>query len=259
MNSRKIFLLLCLSLPFSLFSQDEKDPIVTDRPDQTESAETLPKKYFQIESGINYELSTSGSDEISYFNYNSTLLRYGIFENFELRFQWGYSNYKVENENTAFKLELQDPEPIMVGTKIQILKGEGMKPSIAFLGHITVPTGDFFFAPGSIAPDFRFSIAHDLSERFSLGYNLGMEWDGEVPNASGLYTLALGAGIVGNLGAYFEIFGFVRERLENDHSINGGLTYLLLPHLQLDAFIGKGIINGSDVFIGAGLSLRLPD
>ncbi len=82
---------LKLVTAFLLFSgfgfAQELEPIQTDRPDQTETPALTPKGMFQVETGF----SVQKNDENSQTNLlPSTLWKYGVNENFELRFFYGY-------------------------------------------------------------------------------------------------------------------------------------------------------------------------
>ena len=54
-------ILFCLSI--SIYAQ--VSPIDTDRPDQTESAFTVPKNWLQMEAGFGFQQNTKSSKKIS--------------------------------------------------------------------------------------------------------------------------------------------------------------------------------------------------
>jgi len=59
--------------------------LITDRPDQTESSSTVPKNSLQIETGVIYENFSNDNTEFQNLGLGTTLLRYGVWGNFELR------------------------------------------------------------------------------------------------------------------------------------------------------------------------------
>lgn len=75
-----IVLLVCFFSTISLLAQETKnnemEPISTDRPDQTETPEVVPFKYFQMEMGFNIE---SQRKELS-FVHPTILWKAGIFK-----------------------------------------------------------------------------------------------------------------------------------------------------------------------------------
>lgn len=119
-------------------------------------------------------------------------------------------------------------------------------------------------------PSFRFSLAHTLTERISLGYNLGMTWSSEPgegpPEVRETlsfvnYTAALGFGLSERWGALVEVFGDLPVDAPGGdaHSVDGGVTYLVRDHLQLDVSGGVGLSAAApDELLSVGLSVRLP-
>ncbi|MGK4566621.1 transporter [Flavobacterium sp. 3HN19-14] len=84
------------------------------------------------------------------------------------------------------------------------------------------------------APRFRFTMQHTLSDKISLGYNLGAEWDGETPDATFLYTLTTGFSLSEKLGCYIEVYGFAPQNDTADHRLDGGFTYLVSDNFMID-------------------------
>ena len=233
--------------------------LVTDRPDQTESSSTVDIGEVQIETGIvltRTPLGTGSPEVVERTNdYATTLLRIGLLERAELRLITAYSTFDPGFMNAPVISGLQ---PLSVGMKVKLSEEKGIRPEIAFIGHLTLPwIGDENFTPDYVAPDFRFSLAHTLSERFSLGYNLGMYWDGAAPQGNLLYTIALGAGVVGPMSVFAELYGEIRERTSWVHNADFGLTLLLTQDLQLDASYGLPLTEGlRGHFFSAGISAR---
>jgi len=116
---KKIIFLLFISN--SLFAQDD---IVTDRPDATESALTIPFKSMQIETGITY----SSEQNTENYTLPEYLIRIGISKFLELRLE--HSFYKNIGIN---KMSNSD---IFLGFKAQILKKEQF--NLAFLSHVNL-------------------------------------------------------------------------------------------------------------------------
>ena len=251
---------LCSLIAFCipLAAQMETPELATDRPDQTESSALVPPGSIQVEIGVLTErtqVRENGLDLQQTVNaYPDVLVRYGLLPAMELRVVAGYQQFSFAGES------ISGAGPLSIGTKLAICSEEGLRPEVAFIGHITLPwLGREEFRTSFIAPQFRFAASHTLSDIFSIGYNLGMEWDGESALATGIYTAVLGIAISDEIGAFAEVFGGVPEMGESIHSIDGGFTYALLPNVQLDASAGFGLTETSpEYFVGAGLSFRLP-
>jgi len=238
-------------------AQTEKPEIVTDRPDQTEAPVLVPRGGLQVETGFIFEKDREQDVDVTNFAYNTTLIKYGVNEFFELRLITEFlgANAKIA-ENPASKIN--GFSPLALGVKIKLADEKGFWPQAAFIGHINLKTGSEEFAPNYTAADFRFTFAHTLSEKFALSYNLGAEWDGETPDAAFLYTLSLGYLITDRLGVFVEGYSFFPEEGKADNRIDAGFTYKFSPVVQWDISGGVGLSsNAPDSFLSTGISFRL--
>ena len=101
-------------------------------------------------------------------------------------------------------------------------------------------------------------MQHTLSDKISLGYNLGAEWDGETPEPTFIYTLTSGFALSEKTGFFIELYGFAPQQDKAEHRFDGGFTYLVTNDLMLDASAGFGITdNAPDYFTAIGFSFRL--
>jgi hypothetical protein len=250
-------LLLCVGLP----SLAEPVPLVTDRPDQTESSAVVPAGSLQLELGTTFARESGESRALSY---PELLARWGVHERFELRF--GIAGWTTEFEGpneTRF-------EDLEFGVKVYLAEEHGWRPEMAFLGALSIPVGADDVSANRFNPAFRFAFSHTLRERVGLGYNLGMAWETEIEDtpqgrrrdtdAVFQYTAALGFELTARWGVYAEVFGDIpAESGGAAHSVNGGVTYLLRDNVQWDAFAGFGLNDAADDwFVGTGLSFRVP-
>ena len=249
----KLFFILNF-LVGGVFAQSSE--MVTDRPYHTQSSKTLPLKTFQIESGFWYAHSKAGKTETELISYHSTLLRFGLLKNFELRLGMEYKSAKVTSDIKP--VDEIGWTPLMIGGKIHIVEEKGLRPDIAFLGHLTLPfTGVEAFQPDYVAPDFRFAFSHTLGKRFSLRYNLGLEWPSGLINKDvlGIYSLVIDFAIFDQLRCYVENYGYADAL----YGLDVGFTFLLIPNLQFDLNGGFGLSpNSPDNYIGLGISWRIP-
>ncbi len=251
------FLTCLLSCCFLLLTAEQSlaqvEALVTDRPTQSESSSIVLQSSLQIESGLRFgtdkELLRTNRLDIE------SLFRYGLLKNMELRLLLGYRSVNVSGIPGG---SVRGLTPVTVGTKIAITEERGILPEMAFSGHLNLSYfGTPEFRPEDVEPSFRFSFTHTLSEKISLGYNLGMEWEGA--EEAGIYTLVLGIGLTDRLSIYIEQFGALLGDFNLEGSANGGLTYLLSNNFQIDLTGGLGLTNHEeDAFVSVGLSWRLP-
>ena len=190
-------------------------PIQTDRPDQTECPFIVPKKHFQMENGFTSEKTNKKTTS---FFHPSSLWKYGVSNNFELRMVTGFATVNTGDE------ALTGLNPVTFGFKVNLTGEKGIIPITSFIGHLTVPDlASPQFKAACYAPAFRFTMQHSLSEKFDLAYNVGAEWDGESAQPIFIYTLTTGYSISEKTGCYIEVYGFAPEKLNPDHRVDGGL------------------------------------
>ncbi|MDI1317668.1 transporter [Flavobacterium sp.] len=246
---KKIILFLLLISNLISYSQ-ETEPLQTDRPDQTETPALVPKGMFQVETGFSFQKN----DATSYTNtLPSTLWKYGVNKNFELRLITEFVSEKTAGQS------ISGLNPILIGCKIKISDEKGFLPKTSFIGHVLLPNvASTNFKSDYFAPEFRFVMQHTLSKKMTFSYNLGAEWNGIAPNATFIYTVTTGYTFTNKFGSYIELFGFAPEKDKANHSFDGGITYLINNNFMLDLSSGIGITdNAPNHYIAVGFSFRI--
>lgn len=260
--------------------------IETDRPDFTESPNVVPKGALQIETGfmvehntelVTYPFPGTATEERTFRNtkLNTSLFRFGLFENLELRFNYALQSsklhkYEIIEQGQAWPSPTELPDsaydPLrgfsasFIGFKTNLYKND--KLSIGFLGHLYIPdlaSGDFAKAnEQKIAPEFFIPLAYDITDKFGVAIQYGLTWDGFSASPTANYTLALGYSITDKLSFYLEPYGFIVANGEEIHSLNGGFTYLINDDFQMDLTGGLGLNAAApDNFINCGASFLL--
>jgi hypothetical protein len=248
---------LALVLTWAVQAQTEKPELITDRPDQTEAPELVPVGALQIETGFVMEKDRRIDVDHTNLAFHSTLIKYGVNENLELRFITEYLGQRVKVGETITS-SVNGFSPIAVGVKLKIGEENGFWPQTGLLVHVSTRSGTDAFEPEYTAADFRFAFGHSLSDKLSLGYNVGAAWDGESPRATFLYTTALGYSVSKRLGLFVEVYSFFPEGDSADHRFDVGLTFKFSPVVQWDVSAGMGLSeNAPDSFVSSGLSFRL--
>ncbi len=234
-----------------LFSQEKSTELVTDRPDQTESSSVVPLNALQIETGFVFEKDNAFGNDYYAYSYPTTLLRYGLLKNTEIRLGFDILGQKMNNEDITIGLG-----PLYIGNKTKIMDEDGCKPEVAILGGLILPfTAKEEFKTRYTAADFRLAFSHTLNDMFSVGYNFGLQWDGENAGPGYFYSGALGMSVTEQFGVFAEYYGVLPEAGDKQHLLDTGLTYLVKQNLQLDFSIGIGVNDeATDQFIGFGLS-----
>ncbi|MCK8479087.1 transporter [Psychroserpens algicola] len=236
----------------------KSEPLITDRPDATEASSTVGKGILQIETGGVYESFEENSIKQESYTYNTTLIRYGILDNLELRLGWNFVEGVTKVNGNKLANVSSGLSPLLLGVKIDIAKEENGMPEIALIGHVfPLFSAAQDYRPETTGVDFRFSVSHTLSEKSSLGYNIGAQWGNDSPEAAAIYTLAYGYSITDKFGIYAELYGDLPEDSFANHYWDAGFTYLVSNDLQLDAYFGTSITKGQDILVGLGASFRM--
>lgn len=264
MNSlKKTIAIVCLlGISLKVLGQETQTTsvpdFVTDRPDATESPTVVPVGSLQVETGAFTTSFEEDGIKEEVFGYNTTLLRYGILKNLELRVGWNFEEIQRTINGNELDNVQSGLSPLLFGAKIAIAQEKGWFPEIGLVGHIFLPfTASSDFKPASTAADFRFAFNHTLSERSGIAYNVGGRLGGESAEFAYIYTLSYGYSITGKLNAYAEVYGDLPEDSSANHFWDAGLTYAIAPLIQLDATIGQSITESQDILLSAGVSFRI--
>jgi hypothetical protein len=243
---------LLLGLPAAGFSQE--DPLVTDRPDFTESATVPGRGRVQVEGGWTVE-GGGGAHEHSL---GEALVRIGIGDRLEARIEPG-SWVSVDNGEGEEALGFDDAG---LGFKVLFLEeSPPTVPAVALLVSSSVPTGDNEIGESGWQLEARLALGWGQTAAWSLGVNAG--WGR--PLAGGerfdqaLGSVALGRPLGPRLGAFAELYGLAPGHPGGDDAAyaDGGLTLALGPDAQLDARAGAGLTDASaDWLFGIGFARR---
>jgi hypothetical protein len=247
----KHYLLFIMLLAFNVSDGLAQDlpSIQTDRPDQTECPFIVPKNYLQFENGFSYEKTSNDSHE---YVVPSTLTKFGVNDHFELRL---ITEFAIQNEDSD---KTSGIVPILIGFKARLFEEKGIIPLTSFIGHLSLPKlASKNLKVNYYTPEFRFTMQHTMSEKQTLSYNLGAEWDGISPEPTFIYTLTSGYSFTEKISGYVEFYGFLPQIEKPDHRFDAGLNYLLNPNHQLDISGGIGLSETSpDYFVALGYSFR---
>jgi len=246
----------------SIAQNDSIQPIIPDRPTQSISPYLVPKGSFQIESGAMFTSREDQSHVMEMWSIGNTLLRYGVYENFEVRLSSSFESNNTLVKNSEIDSSYNGMGPVSAGFKVFIVEEKGIRPEIAIIASITFRhIGSEYFRPTFSYPAGLIVMNHNITNRLSLGYNVGFAYSGE--NADGFFTYSgfLGYSISKRFWSFAEVYGNFDHGNYPNHKADAGLTYLLRNNLQLDVSGGFGLTGTDEVsryFISAGLSWRIP-
>lgn len=235
------------------------EPLVTDRPDFTESSSTVGRGVLQLEMGYTYGSDNDGTDQTITHSYPEPLFRYGVFaEWLELRVGWNYANEFVGG------VEGSGAEDLYLGFKIGLTPQEGILPEMALIPQMTVPTGAGLFSADEALPGLNWTYGWEINDLISAGgstqFNRTMDEMTDGAYTQWAQSWVLGCTLTDRVGAYAEWFAFFPHSADTakpKHSFNGGFTFLINNDMQWDLFAGVGLNEAADdYFVGTGLSIR---
>lgn len=245
--------ILALTVPAAAQTEE---PLVSDRPDFTESPGTIAPGRVQVEGGITRQ--ESGEEEA--LSVGEILVRIGLGERLEARLGVG-SWTRVDLPGSR----LDGYEDPTVGVKVRLATppdgAPRSRPAAGLILGTTIPAGSSELTSDEWEPEAVLALAWTLTDRLSLGANLGVAF----PTVDGdrfdqfLASATLGIAATDRLGIFVETFGFSEEEPggEATQYVDGGVTFSLTDDLQLDARIGFGLNDPSpERFVGVGAAVR---
>ena len=232
------------------------EPIITDRPDFTESAVTVATGLTQIEAGQTFTREASTNS----MAVGELLVRRGLARRVELRV--AVNSYTIESHGDTRARGFEDAG---IGAKISLMDaGEGARrwqPALAAIVGASVPTGASPYRSRHVLPEVKMLAAWDLTDRVAFSANgnwsasddairIHNEWSG---------SASFGFSLTDKLGAYTEYYAFGENAggWQRRQFVNGGVTYQITHMFQLDARAGVGPSpSRRDYFAGLGFSRR---
>lgn len=233
------FLLLTIC---NRISGQTKEPINTDRPDQSDGTYTMPKKNLQLETGFIY-----GKNEENYFTHD-IMLRYGITSSTEVRLLFDYG--KIASETGIFAPG--------ISVKQHLISQRNWLPEITAVGYLRLPfLATTNFKTDNPATTFLFAFQNIITDKFSIGYNFGTTFDGDHPYENWIVTASLGFTATKRISFFAEYFASFAKVIQPSNNVDTGVLWLLNNNFQIDLAIGSTIYEqDKNKFITTGISYR---
>lgn len=228
MTTRRLLLSLLLFVCGICYAQEELPTISADRPGALTGTDVMPLHKLQWETGIGYESTKEGPHT---FTLNNTLLRFGLFENAELRVGTDFLMWNSGlSEEPTFGFA-----PLTFGIKARFYEGSGFLPSVALLAELQSPhIGTKELLPSHLSPTLHLLFEHTVTDWLGIGYNVGMEWDGETAAPTTFLGFGLYFDISERIGTFVETYNYFHPNEDNQYLTEFGLIWLVSRRVQLD-------------------------
>lgn len=240
---------------------DKSEPgaLSTDRPVQSETPFTVPKRHLQFEMGVNYE---QGNEHA--YNLNTApnlLIKYGLTERLELRMTNNYIN--LENRNKSFidgsdsNHTISGVDDPLFGLKYKLVgAGGGNTNAVVSLSSKVNAWGAEEFEQINTNLLLRATMARSFTDSWYaiVGLEYGF-YDGIDDQI--FYVVQTGYSFSFGLTALIEYYGYSSISEVKD-AVNGALVYLINDRHQVDLSGGVGIDdNFYSHYFSLGYSFRL--
>lgn len=231
-------------------AQEEDFSFPTDRPGNVWGTEVLPFQKISWENGFSYERD-HGNRTIAL---PSTIVRYGIFDNVELRVGTDLQLF----QEPPYQTKLLGITPLTIGTKIHCYEGNGILPSVGVLAQLQSPhVGSADLLPDHLAPAMYLIFENDINDWLAICYNAGAEWDGTEATPTTFLGLSLWFSITDDLCSFVETYNYLHPD-GNQYLTEIGFTFSPLPRLQLDVEADFDIQQIKEYFrVGCGIAWRI--
>ena len=239
---------------FKPVPKDKMRPLSADRPDATESPQTVDAGHVQIEMDIAIYLRDRADTFEDTLAFAFTNFKLGLTHNVDIQFV--FSPYvRSETMVGGVKVTNESHSNLRIRTKINLWGNDGDKPtSFALIPLVKVPTnssvGNDDFEFGLITP-----FATDLPNGWGLGAQL--RFDALRDQTDGDYDLTFSQSIVfgheiaGSLAGFVEFLSVFPGESGADWfgTLNVGLTYAVNDDVQLDVGTFLGVNSAAPDFV----------
>ena len=228
---RIIFIVLMMFSFVGIFAQEVE--FTADRPGASTGPSTVAKGVIQLEQGVQYD----GDGGKGAFTFSNTMFRYGLFNGVELRL---CGDGFIYNNGSKWKPAFSG---VSIGTKIRCYEGDGAVPAVSVLADFSIPyTGTEGFVVENFTPSLYLLFENNLNDKFSLGYNVGAEWNGVSPSPVAFLALCLGYSINDDLGCFVESYNYF-GKAGNQFCADFGFNYMVARKVQLDVAANLDLCN----------------
>ena len=227
MTERRLLFLTFVFVYSLCFAQEELPTISADLSGNTWGADVTPLHKLSWDNGFGFESEIAGPHTATL---NTTIVRYGIFENMELRMG---TSFLMWNDGQAPEPSF-GLDPITIGAKLKVYDGTDILPSVGLLAELQSPhLGSKELLPSHLAPSLYLLFENEINDWLDICYNAGTEWDGESATPTTFLSLCLNFGITETLGTYVESFNYLHPEDDNQYMVGVGLTWLASRRVQL--------------------------
>ncbi len=238
---------------FNPIPRDKMREFSIDRPDVTESPNSLDAGHFQFEGDLfRWEKAFRGDapTQLSYWN---GLYKLGLTNKLDIHF--GIELYNTY-QNADGKTVEQGYGNTTIRLKYNFWGNEGdTKTALGVIPYITLPTS-------AVDDDVAFGVGFPFSIGLNDALDFGAQFQGDFARNETdevdfgyLQTVVIGGALVGNLDFFAELAGIFSQE-DPIFTLNGGLIYNVTPNVKIDIAGNYGLVEEAYSTAFLGLSFR---
>ena len=198
--------------------QASEDELVTDRPDFTESANTIRPNWYQLETGFGGTWENRQTGKVRNLTLPFPLFRLGLTERLELRVSTdGYGRTRSRSgKEQIFSHGFGDFE---VGFKYLVWKEKEWLPQFAVIASVSEPYGNQALSSGSVDSTVKLCWAKELPGGWESSGNvniISLREDGRRFVEKDV-TLSLGHALPGNFKGYVETYRLMSITVDREN------------------------------------------
>ena len=259
-NDKIIICLLLLFLPAVGVNAQEVNTFSPDCPGATTGPDIMPLWNIDWETGFSHEWNRRNGAHERTWVINTSTFRMGVTPNAELRLQIDESTTHTRKNNYT------GISAAAIGTKIKITDGNGALPKVSFLGTLLLSgSSRSHYLPQHVGIQTHLLFENELSNSFSLGYDVGAEWSGDTDNPNIFFGVCLNYQATDKLSFFIESYNLYNSQKQDDWAKPGrashfncmsevGAAYMVSPRLQVNLY-GDINLNEPSKYANVGLGM----
>ena len=237
----------------------------TDRPDKTESPVTVDAGHWQFETDlISFHREQADGLRSDAWAVDAFNLKAGLLDNMDLQLVFEpIDGQRTEDLASGETHSVQGQGDLLFRLKIHLYDGQGLIPTFGLMPFIKSPTAAEGLGNGVSEAGLILPFGWDLPAGFSLGcmaeFDQALNSTGSGSHIDSIASASLSHGLFGSVEGYVELWTQISGEggVEGQSTLDGGLTWEVVPNVQLDAGVNAGLTAASeDLNPFAGLSLR---
>ena len=240
------------------------EPLVTDRPDHTESSTTVGYGVVQLETGYTFTHDSKSDGSVRSHAFPQALLRVGVLADWcEFRIGWSWLEERSHEFGGPVDT-VSGSEDLYLGTKLALTPQECVLPETALIIQMTVPSGSPDVTAGEVLPGVNFVYSWEVNDSVSTGgqtqANRALDDVTGEPYLEFSQSWTVSRSLTDRLGYFTEWFVIApdgADTADTENYFHTGFAYLLNNNMQWDVSAGVGLNDGADdYFVGTGFSVR---